>query len=76
MESVITKDNRRLSKKQLEVLDYNGFDLRKVSKMTYKEVSNVIGDFIARYVDAERTTGSLDDMENWECPISPWGNDF
>ncbi len=73
MKSVITKDNRRLSKKQLEVLDYNDFDLRKVSKMTYKEVSNVIGDFIANY---KEYTSSIDDTEDWECPISPWGSDF
>lgn len=72
----ITKDNRQLSKNQLKVLYYNGFDFSKVSKMTYKEISNVIGNFIARYVEAERTTGSLDDMEDWECPISPWGSDF
>ena len=73
---IITKDNRILSQKQAKVLYYNDFDLSKVSQMLYKEVSNIIGDFLSRNRDIEHMSSlSIDDFEDWECPISPWGSD-
>lgn len=73
---ITTKDNRILSEKQVKVLCYNDFDLSKVSQMLYKDVSNIIGDFIARHRDIEHMASlSIDEFEDWECPISPWGSD-
>lgn len=73
---ITTKDNKALSQKQIKILYYNDFDLSKVSQMLYKDVSNIIGDFIARYRDIEHMSLlSIDEFEDWECPISPWGSD-
>lgn len=68
-----TKDNRTLSQKQVKVLCYNDFDLSRVSQMLYKDISNIIGDFIESYYMEHMP--SIDDYEAWECPISPWGSD-
>ena len=70
---ITTKDNKTLSQKQVKALCYNNFDLSKVSQMSYKYISELIGEFIEGYHMEHMP--SIDDYEDWECPISPWGSD-
>ena len=72
----ITKDGRTLSPKQVKVLLYNNFDLTSIKDISYKEVSNRIGEFIEEFKEQELSYGyeSLDEFGQWDCPIDPWGN--
>lgn len=72
-----TLDGKTLSLKQAKVLWYNGYTEKKISEKTYKEVSEIIGKCLRDYEfekEFENEIVSIDGMEEWECPIDPWGD--
>ncbi len=66
----ITKDGRQLSTKQMNILQYNDFDLSKVSQMLYKDVSQYIGGYITRHKEYLAMMEDYEDYNDWECPIN------